>query len=134
MLSGCKHVTKSKSGLVGLELPYFPMKEIAMRRFLLIAAAMGSMTLAGASAVKAGAPVQVVDWDHHHHVVVDRFYPPVRYVRPEVVYYPPVVTAPIVAAPPVVVAPPVVSPPVVVAPPAGFVSIGGRHFGIRFGF
>jgi hypothetical protein len=102
-----------------------------MRRFLLIASVIGGLTVAGASAVQAAAPGQFVGWDHHRPVVVDRWYhPPVRYARPEVVYYPQVVAAPtIVAAPPVLAA-----PPVVVAPPAGFVSIGGRHFGIRFGF
>jgi hypothetical protein len=101
-----------------------------MRRFLLIAAIMGSLTAVGAAAAQAGTPVQVVGWDHHHHVVVDHCYPPVRYVRPEVVYYPQVI-----AAPPVVTAPPAVAvPPVVVAPPAGFISLSGRHFGIRFGF
>jgi hypothetical protein len=95
-----------------------------MRRFLLIAAMVGSLTAVGASFAQAAPPVQWVGWDHHHHVVVDRCYPPVRYVQPAVAYYPP-----IVAAPPVVSA-----PPVVVAPPAGFISVGGRHFGIQFGF
>jgi hypothetical protein len=70
--------------------------------------------------------VQLVDWHHHHHAVVDRCYygPPVRYARPEVVYYPQVFAAPPVCA----------APPVVVAPPAGFVSLRGRNFGVQFGF
>ncbi|HZZ26958.1 MAG TPA: hypothetical protein VFE46_03030 [Pirellulales bacterium] len=101
-----------------------------MRRFLLIAAAVGSLTVAGGSAAQAGTPVQVVGWDHHHHVVVDHCYPPVRVVRPEVVYYPQVVAAPTVIA----TLPVVSAPPIVVAPPTGFVSLTGRHFGIRFGF
>ncbi len=103
-----------------------------MRRFLLIASVVGAMTVGGATAAHAGTPVQVVDWHHHHHdVVVDRcYYPPVRYVGPQVAYYPQVVAAPpICAAPPVVVARPVVA-----APPAGFISLRGRNFGVQFGF
>jgi hypothetical protein len=101
-----------------------------MRRFLLIASVVGAMTVAGATAANAGTPVQVVDWHHHHHpVVVDRcYYPPVRYVRPQVAYYPQVV------APPVCAAPVVAAPPFVAAPPAGFVSLRGRNFGVQFGF
>jgi hypothetical protein len=96
-----------------------------MRRFLLIASVVGAMTVAGAAAANAGTPVQVVDWQHHHQVVVDRcYYPPVRYVRPQVVYYPQVVVAPPVCA----------APPVFAAPPAGFVSLRGRNFGVQFGF
>jgi hypothetical protein len=96
-----------------------------MRRLLFVVSVMGALTVGGISAANAATPVQLVDWHHHDHVVVDRCYgPPVRYVRPEVVYYPQVVTAPPVYA----------APPVVVAPPAGFVSLTGRHFGIRFGF
>ncbi|HTQ39731.1 MAG TPA: hypothetical protein VMJ32_11940 [Pirellulales bacterium] len=95
-----------------------------MRRLLCIAAAVGGLTVAGASAAQAGPPVQFVGWDHHHAVVDRCYYPPVRYVRPEVVYYPQVVAAPQVVS----------APPVVVAPPAGFISLGGRHFGIQFGF
>jgi hypothetical protein len=99
-------------------------EEFIMRRFLLTACVMGALMAAGAGAANAGTPVHFVDWNHHHHVVVDRCYPPVQYARPEVVYYPQVI-----AAPPVVAA-----PPLFVAPPAGFVSLSGRHFGIRFGF
>ena len=44
-----------------------------MRRFLLIASVMGAMTVAGAAAANAGTPVQVVDWHHHHQVVVDKY-------------------------------------------------------------
>jgi hypothetical protein len=96
-----------------------------MRRFLLIASVLGVLTVAGASAVKAGTPVELVGWNHHHHVVADRcYYPPVRYVQPRVVYYPQVITAP----------PFVAAPPVVVAPPGGFISLSGRHFGVQFGF
>jgi hypothetical protein len=104
-----------------------------MRRFLLIAATLGTMTVAGAAAAKAAVPVQVVDW-HHHPVVVDRCYrPEVRYYRPQVVYYPQVVAPPVYAAP-VVAGPPVVATAPIVAAPNGFVSLSGRHFGIRFGF
>ncbi len=100
-----------------------------MRRFLL-AAVVGGLTVVGANAAQAGPPVQFVDWHHHYPVVVDRcYYPPVRYAQPAVAYYSPVITPTVVAAPPVVAA-----PSVVVAPPAGFVSLSGRHFGIRFGF
>jgi hypothetical protein len=97
-----------------------------MRRLLLIAAVVGGLTMVGAKAVQAGPPAQFVDWDHHHHdhVVVERCYPPVRVVRPEVVYYPQVVTAPAVVS----------ATPVIAAPPAGFISLSGRHFGIQFGF
>ena len=86
-----------------------------MRRLLLVASAIGALTV-GAGAAQA-------DWHHDHHV--DRcYYPPVRYVRTNVAYYPPVYAAPPIYA----------APPVVVAPPAGFVSLRGRNFGFQFGF
>jgi hypothetical protein len=92
-----------------------------MRRLLLIASTIGALTI-GAGAAQAGTPVRYVDW-HHHHCVDRCYYPPVRYVQPNVVYYPPVYAPPVYAA-----------PPVVVAPPAGFVSLRGRNFGLQFGF
>jgi hypothetical protein len=106
-----------------------------MRRFLLIIAAVGTLAIAGAATANAAVPVQAVDWNHHHHVVVDRCYrPEVRYVRPQVVYYPQVIAPPGYATAPVIAAPPFVTTAPVVAGPSGFVSLSGRHFGIRFGF
>jgi hypothetical protein len=96
-----------------------------MKRFLMAAATIGTLTIAGAA--QAGGPHGNPHFAHYRYDHVDRG----CYREPVVRYYAP----PVVYSSPVIVARPTCSAPLVYDSyyqPAGTIALYGRNFGVQF--